>query len=75
MVFEELHALESSGTANQLMGKLGLVLVATTAVDLLVSILRFAWISEYVNPVHFWQYNDSRGRGMLRTKTEHLGRV
>ncbi len=39
MVFEQLHALESSSTANELVGEFGLVVIATAAVDFLVSVL------------------------------------
>ena len=41
MILEELHALESSAARDQLVAELGLVIVASAAVDLLVGILRF----------------------------------
>lgn len=41
MVLEELHALKSSTACDQLVAELGLIVVASAAVDLLVGILRF----------------------------------
>lgn len=39
MVLEELHALKGSSTTNELMRELGLVVIATLAIDLLVRLL------------------------------------
>ena len=41
VVLEELEALEGGTAGDQLVGELGLVVVAAIAVDLLVSVLRF----------------------------------
>lgn len=43
MVFEELHPLKSSGAADEFVGELGLIFVATATVDLLVGILGLSW--------------------------------
>lgn len=40
-VFEQLHTLERSAAGNELVRELGLVVVATTAVDLLMGITAF----------------------------------
>ena len=40
-VFEELHALEGSTASNEFVGEFGLVVIATAAVDLLVSVTTF----------------------------------
>ena len=38
MILIQLHALESGTTSNELVRELGLVVIATRAVDLLVSV-------------------------------------
>lgn len=38
LVFEELHAFESSSTANQLVGELGFVWLLVFSIDLLMSV-------------------------------------
>lgn len=49
MIFKELHALEGSGTTDELVGELGLVVVATATVDLLVGILGFTWVGNLIS--------------------------
>ena len=44
MVLEQLHALKGSSTADEFMGELGLVVIATLAIDLLVRFLSVVYI-------------------------------
>ena len=41
MVLVQLHALKGRSATNELVGEFGLVLITTTAVHLLVRVLRF----------------------------------
>ena len=43
MILVELHAFESRTTSNKLMGKFGLIAIASTPVDLLVRVLSFVY--------------------------------
>ena len=43
VVLPRLHGLEASGTANQLVAELGLVVVAVVVVDLVTGLLGFAY--------------------------------
>ena len=42
VVLKQLHAFEGGGTADELMGEFGLVIIAAAAVDLLVGVFRFS---------------------------------
>ena len=61
MILPQLHALESSSTANQFMAELGLVLVAALAVDLLVGVFGVV-CGENVS----WAFITGTGKGIER---------
>jgi len=48
VVLEELEAFEGGGASYELMGELGLVVIAATAIDLLMSVLRFTPTERHV---------------------------